>query len=267
MEWIREIQKLKQVEAVTIREQVLLNRFYWPFYIASVVFAIYYLLMFIYDANFRFGAFYSFIVLFCVIPIYALQRKETEKELKKITEIFKPSKENIDLLLNIIAMGLISTIIFVTLMVIPGIEKAATATVATREAVIIELSPELRLKIEWWMHEALSNIFLTSHGEELLCGLFVVIGYKLIKTARDLPKAIAVTMTLTQVWTLLHIWWKPYVTYIICLAILRAILTLLYFLPIKIGETKLRETLLSAIMAHSINNLFSVLVQAGILSP
>jgi len=264
--WIKEIQKLKQVEEITFGEQVLLNRFYWPFYVASICFAIYYLLMFIYDANFRFGAFYSFIVLFCVIPIYALQRKETEEELKKITEIFKLTEENINLLLNIIFMGLLSTIIFVVLMIIPGIEKAATATISTREAVIIELSPELRLKIEWWMHEILSNIFLVSHGEELLCALFVVIGYKIIREEKDLPKALAVTMTLTQLWSLLHLWWKPYPTYILCLIILRAILTVLYFIPIKIGETKFKETLLSAIIAHSINNLFSVLVQAKILS-
>jgi len=265
MAWIREIQKLKQVEAVTIREQVLLNRFYWPFYIASIVFAIYYLLMFIYDANFRFGAFYSFIVLFCVIPIYALQRKETEEELKKLTEIFKPTEDNINLLLKIIYMGLLSTVIFITLMIIPGIEKAATATVATREAVIIELSPELRLKIEWWMHEVLSNIFLVSHGEELLCALFVVIGYKLIKAERDTPKAIAVTMTLTQIWSLLHLWWKPWPIYILCLVVLRTILTLLYFIPIKLEKITVRETLLSCIIAHSINNILSVLATAGVI--
>ena len=250
----------RKTPIVLVSETVLLNRYFWIQYVASTLYLIIYLIFYIYDPAFRTGVFYGLTGIFTTFFIYALQRKLSEEEIKKIVEIFKPTEENINIALNTLFMGAISTAIFVTLMIIPGIEKAAVTTIALQQAMIIEISPEVRLLIEYWMFEVLSNWFLVAFGEETLCGLFVAIGYKIKGT-----KGMFAAIMLGQFWTLIHIIWKPYYLYLICLSILRAILTTLYFTPIKIGKTKFQENILSCIIAHGINNMIAVLKAAKII--
>jgi len=256
----REIFGKTNIPLITISETTLLNRYFWIQYVASTLYLIIYLIFYIYDPAFRMGVFYGLTGIFTTFFIYALQRKLSEEEIKKIVEILKPTEENINIALNTLFMGAISTAIFVTLMIIPGIEKAAVTTIALQQAMIIEISPEVRLLIEYWMFEVLSNWFLVAFGEETLCGLFVAIGYKIKGT-----KGMFAAIMLGQFWTLIHIIWKPYYLYLICLSILRAILTTLYFIPIKIGKTKFQENILSCIIAHGINNMIAVLKAAKII--
>ena len=250
----------RKTPIVLVSETVLLNRYFWIQYVASTLYLIIYLIFYIYDPAFRTGVFYGLTGIFTTFFIYALQRKLSEEEIKKITEIFKPTEENINIALNTLFMGAISTAIFVTFMIIPGIEKAAVTTITLQQAMIIEISPEVRLLIEYWMFEVLSNWFLVAFGEETLCGFFAAIGYK-IKG----PKGMATAVMLGQFWTLIHVIWKPYYLYLICLSILRATLTILYFIQIKIGKIKFQENILSCIIAHGINNTIAVLKAAKII--
>jgi len=243
-----------------ISETVLLNRYFWVQYVASTLYLILYLIFYIYDPAFRVGVFYGLMGIFTAFFIYALQRKLAEEEVKKVTEIFKPTQENISVFLNTLFMGAISTIIFVTFMVIAGIEKAAVTTITLKQAIVIEISPEIRATITYWWFEIASNWFLVAFGEETLCGLFVAIGYK-IKGYKGMAAAIM----LGEFWTLIHIIWKPYYLYLICLSALRAILTTLYFVQIKIFGTKFQQNILSCIMAHGINNTISILIAARII--
>jgi len=213
-----------------------------------------YTLFWIYDAFFwRTGIWYGLSAIFLVFFIYALQRKQTERELKKITEIFKPTEENISLLLNIVFMTVITTMIFVSLMVIPGIEKSAIQTVSPERAVILEISPATRIRLEAWVWDILGQFFIIGFSEEIIAGFLVAIGYKI-----GGPKGIAIAQIAGQFWVLLHILYVFDPVYIICLGILRAIIITLYFIPIKIGNTKFRENLLSAIISHGINNAISI---------
>ena len=246
--------QLKQIEQKLITETTLLNRYFWLYYIIAVCYLIIYTLFWIYDAFFwRTGIWYGLSAIFLVFFIYALQRKQTERELKKITEIFKPTEENISLLLNIVFMTVITTMIFVSLMVIPGIEKSAIQTVSPERAVILEISPATRIRLEAWVWDILGQFFIIGFSEEIIAGFLVAIGYKI-----GGPKGIAIAQIAGQFWVLLHILYVFDPVYIICLGILRAIIITLYFIPIKIGNTKFRENLLSAIISHGINNAISI---------
>jgi len=256
MAWIKEIQKLKQVEELgeVKASAVLLDRYFWCYYIVAVMYIIIYTLFWFYDPFFwRMGIWYATAAILVVFFIYAIQRKESEEELRKITEILKPTRENINLLLNILVMFLITAILFITLMIIPGIEKAAIHIISPEQSVVLEVSPQLRFKLEAWLWDILGQFFIIGFSEEIIAAFLVAVGQR-IKGI----KGITVAQAAGQFWVLLHIIYVFDPVYIICLGILRAIIITLYFFPIKIGDMKFREKLLSATLAHGLNNAISI---------
>jgi len=268
MAWIREIQKLKQVEKLGEAKYPILHRYFWVYYLICVVYLMMYMIFYAYEVTnpaWRIAVFYSLLGIMSVFPIYALQRKETEEEIKKLSQIFRLTEENIDLLLEITLMALLGTIIFVTIMVIPGLELSAVIVVTVKEAVILELAREIRLKIQWWLLNIFGNYFMVAFGEEVFgFGLAVAVG---LKFGRKL-KGITVAQIIGAAWVLFHaIWWPAeiYYFYLTCLAIVRSIFITLYFIPIRIEGRSYRMNILSAIFAHGTNNAIATLLAAGVL--
>ncbi|MHA1721782.1 MAG: hypothetical protein ACTSXW_01770 [Candidatus Baldrarchaeia archaeon] len=270
MAWIREIQKLKQVEELGKAEYPILHRYFWLYYLICVVYLMMYMIFYTYEVTnpaWRIAVFYSLLGIMSVFPIYALQRRETEKELRKLSEIFKLTEENINLLLEIILMSLIGTIIFISIMIIPGLELSAVIVVTVKEAVILELAKELRLKIQWWLLNIFGNYFMVAFGEETFgFGLATAVGLKFGKNI----KGQTVAQTIGAAWVLFHaIWWpaEVYYLYLICLAIVRSIFITLYFIPIRIEGKTYRMNILSAIFSHGTNNALATLIAAGVIFP
>jgi len=247
--------------AATPMRTALLNRYFWIIYIMSALYFFYYSIFYIFDPKFHIGAFYGITGILCVFFIYALQRRESEEELRRLLKILKPTEENVRMLASISIMTFITFIIWIAIMVPTGaIMQASTVTIASMRGMVIELSPEVKIILEYWFFEILSNLFLVAFGEEVLCALFVAIGYRMRQ-----PRGMLAATLLTQAWVIAHVIWKPYIPYLIALSIIRTAVTILYFIPLEIWGMRFRENLVSAILAHGLNNMLSILASRGIV--